>query len=362
MMDQVAMWTGRVGERVVVRRRIADGSATDVVGVLLAVEEQPDGAVLVVDGRGGPVDVRLGDVLAGRVVPPRPSRRAPPHRALSVVDLEHVAALHWRAPETEQLGSWLLRAGGGFTGRANSALAAGDPGMPLPAALDVIRSWYAHRNLPGKLALPRPDPGAQVPADADQLQALAADVAAHGWVRIPGAGARVLTAAVNDVVTAVRELPGVSTRLDAEPGEKWLALYHYRGNALPPIGRRLLLSAPEQVFAAALDVEDTLVAIGRGSLGGGWAGLAAVEVDPAWRRLGLARLLLARVAQWAAAAGVRSIFVQVGELNDAALALYESAGFTVHHRYDYLTPPPTSPAPLTLGQLSKGQWRGPRAR
>ena len=338
-MDQVATWTGRVGQRVVVRRRLADGSATDVVGVLLAVEERLDGAVLVVDGRGGPADVPIEDVLAGRVVPPRPSRPAPPHRALSVTDLERVAALHWRAPQTEQLGSWLLRAGGGFTGRANSALATGDPGLPLPAALDVVRSWYAARDLPAKLALPRPDPGAHAPPDADQLQALAGEVAARGWVRTPGAGARVLTAAVGDLVTGLRGPVGVSVRLDASPSEEWLAAYHYRGYPLPPIGRRLLLSAPEQVFAAALDIEDHVTAIARGSLGGGWAGLTAMEVDPNWRGLGLATLLLARVAQWAAAAGVRSIFTQVSELNDAALGLYESAGFTVHHRYDYLTPP-----------------------
>jgi hypothetical protein len=32
------------------------------------------------------------------------------------------------------------------------------------------------------------------------------------------------------------------------------------------------------------------------------------------------------------------MFVQVGELNDAAVRLHESAGFTHHHRYDYLSP------------------------
>src|SRR5438270_176346 len=61
------------------------------------------------------------------------------------------------------LGEWLLRAAGGFTGRANSALAAGDPGMPLPQAVDQVCRWYAARGLPPALTA-----------------ALAAAAAAHG--------------------------------------------------------------------------------------------------------------------------------------------------------------------------------------
>ncbi len=54
--------------------------------------------------------------------------------AISIPDLERRAALGWRAPEEERLGDWLLRAADGFTGRANSALANGDPGRPLDRA------------------------------------------------------------------------------------------------------------------------------------------------------------------------------------------------------------------------------------
>ena len=51
-------------------------------------------------------------------------RRSP----LGVEDLERVAARGWPGLEQDTLGEWLLRAGGGFTGRANSVLVVGDPG------------------------------------------------------------------------------------------------------------------------------------------------------------------------------------------------------------------------------------------
>ncbi|HEX6526280.1 MAG TPA: hypothetical protein VF070_40645 [Streptosporangiaceae bacterium] len=42
---------------------------------------------------------------------------------ISIAELEEVAARGWRGAEEEWLGGWLLRAGAGFAGRANSALA-----------------------------------------------------------------------------------------------------------------------------------------------------------------------------------------------------------------------------------------------
>jgi N-acetylglutamate synthase len=68
---------------------------------------------------------------------------------VTIDELEAVAAKGWRAPEEAPLGRWLLRAADGFTGRANSALAAKDPGMPLAEAAARVRRWYAARDLPG---------------------------------------------------------------------------------------------------------------------------------------------------------------------------------------------------------------------
>ena len=79
-----------------------------------------------------------------------------PVMEISIPDLEHAAAGGWRAPEEARLGRWLLRAAGGFTGRANSALAIGDPGLPTAAAIDQVRRWYRARGLPPMVAVPFP--------------------------------------------------------------------------------------------------------------------------------------------------------------------------------------------------------------
>jgi GNAT superfamily N-acetyltransferase len=76
----------------------------------------------------------------------------------------------------------------------------------------------------------------------------------------------------------------------------------------------------------------------RGSMAQRWAGLTAMEVDPEYRRRGLGSNLVAAVAEWAWKKGARSMYLQVGEGNEGARKLYESAGFEFHHTYAYLTP------------------------
>ena len=100
----------------------------------------------------------------------------PEPRNPRVEDLERAAALHWQAPETEPLGEWRLRAAAGFTGRANSALPVGDPGLPLAEAVTAVEAWYRRRTLPPMIVLPQgaaPDP-------------LAGLLAERSWVPRPG--------------------------------------------------------------------------------------------------------------------------------------------------------------------------------
>jgi ribosomal protein S18 acetylase RimI-like enzyme len=66
--------------------------------------------------------------------------------------------------------------------------------------------------------------------------------------------------------------------------------------------------------------------------------VTAVEVLIGYRRRGLSRLVLSEIARWGHRRRARSMFLDVGVDNAAAQQLYLSAGFRLHHRYDYLTP------------------------
>jgi ribosomal protein S18 acetylase RimI-like enzyme len=294
---------------------------------------------------------------------------------ISIPDLEQRAALGWRAPEEAWLGDWLLRAAGGFTGRANSALATGDPGWPLDRAARAVQDWYQARGLPAMIAIPYP---------AGRLQAVPLDgfLAGLGW-GVRAGTATVMTAPAEQVarvagpVLAGGDLAGLAggspvpvlvevpmdVEMDQEPTEDWLALYHYRGQpGLPPIARQVLTSAPWQAFASIRDGGET-IAIGRVAAAAGWAGLTAIEVAPGHRRRGLATVVTAALAAQAAAHGAGHLYLQVEDDNEPARRLYRRIGFTAHHDYHYrIAPEGQSPDPAPgkadrpAGRLSLLCW------
>ncbi len=235
-----------VGGRVVVRHRLPDGSATDALGDLLADDE----GSLRIATRRGEVVVARADVLAAKPVPPPPARKGPPHTAIGTEDLERVMAEHWRPLERVDLGGWRLRASEGFTGRANSALALGDPGLPLREAVAAVVDFHTSRGLQPLVAVAHPDGG------LGEGTALVDLLAATGWtVRTPTV---VLTAATDDLPGAA-EVPlpaGLRVETSAEPDDAWLERYHYQGlPTVPPAGRRILVSADEQVFVRIVDLD-----------------------------------------------------------------------------------------------------------
>ena len=248
----------------------------------------------------------------------------------SIDELERATAQGWQAPVQEWLGGWLLRAADGFTGRANSALAVGDPGAPLGEAVHEVRAWYRARGLPAMIAV-------AYPTGKPEASGLDRFLAGHGWAVRSGA-AVVMTAHAAALAPA-----GVDAALRVEmsdqPGDEWLSRYHYRGaEQLPAVARHLLCSAPWQAFGA-VQAGGRTVAIGRVAVSGEWAGLTAIEVDPAWRRRGLGAAITSALAALAAERGARGVYLQVAVDNEPARALYRRAGFTDHHGYHYRVEP-----------------------
>lgn len=297
-----------VGRRVTVRIRTPSGSATDVVGDL---REWTDERLVVRDRDDVDHELSRREVIVDRLVASRPAHP----RATT---LERVAAAGWPAVETATLGRWLLRASGGFTGRANSVLAIGDPGVPFDEAARRVRAWYAERDLPARAAVVSPS------AEDDAF-------AVRGWE------------ASTAVLVQSSDVDGVSARLPQDstgvavhdaPSEAWLARYTARGE-VTETGRRVLTGGGVVGFAQA---GDEPAAIGRGVVTGDWLGLSAVEVAPTARRRGLGTAVTAALLRWGAARGATRVYLQVQTDNASARALYAALGFRTHHRYRYRTP------------------------
>lgn len=252
----------------------------------------------------------------------------------TITELERTAAAHWRGTEEERLGDWLLRAAEGFTGRANSALPLGDPGLPLDEALAAVTAWYRARGLPPMIVVP-------APLEPDSAgQALDTQLTERKWATRPGP-AFVMVADLPLGEQLDRGLTeGREVRVASEPGDAWAAMYHYRGQAhLPPVARKVLTSAEDQSFVSIWSGGEVL-AIARLSVAGGWAGLTAVEVSPACRRQGLGAAITAAACRVAERDGIRRVFLQVEVTNNPARALYERLGFRYSHRYHYRVAPP----------------------
>lgn len=320
-----------VGQRVVVRWVLRGESGptggpafTDVLGVL---QSWGSGVVVVQPPTGPPVRIAIGDIVSGKPVPPRPSVRLRVPAAVA----EQRALAAWPAREVEQLGAWVLRASDGYSTRANSVLAVGDPGLPLPAALARVESFYRSRELPVR---------AQVVVGSDEQVALEA----AGWVpaRPDEADTLFQVASVAAARRLVRRSPAAGApevQVSATADEGWLAGEPELAGALA------VLEGPADVGFVSVAGPSGVVAKGRVARGHGavpgddeWAGVTNVWVFPGRRRQGLGTAVMGAMLGWAAERGVTTVFLQVRGDNAGALAAYERLGFLTHHAYRYLRP------------------------
>ncbi|ARQ68762.1 GNAT family N-acetyltransferase [Streptomyces marincola] len=309
-----------VGKRVSLRSLTEPGDSagrfTDTVGVLTA---WADGVLHVTRRDGRSVRLSASALVAGKVVPATPARR----RGLPAADVAELTAAgvrSWPAPRTERVGDWLLRAADGWTWRANSAVALGTS----PPDTGRITAWYAARGLPAALHL------------ATGQELLAAELEERGW-----------TASGHAVV----QVAALAPIADREPDERvavgrtltpaWLAGWP-RAAEGPGVAEEVLRGGPVTLFALAPAPGGRPAAVGRCVVDGRWAGFAAVRVDAAHRRRGLARAVMAALARAALDEGASAAHLQVEADNTAARTLYHDLGFADHHHYHYRSPGPAA--------------------
>ncbi|MBC9821817.1 GNAT family N-acetyltransferase [Terrabacter sp. MAHUQ-38] len=324
-----------IGSRVVVRYRLEEGSqaaATDFLGELVA----RDNDFLIVDTRTERVKLIRADVIAAKDVPPPASRPGRAHRRISADDLEKVMAKGWPAVDRGGLGDWVLRASGGFTGRANSVLVVGDPSLPLDPAIDFVESWYAERDRPPLFQV-HGEPGF-VAEDQPAVAALLARGYAVGggnesWQRV---------LVMTGLSAAVPPLTEQSAPViaDAELKPDWLMTYGEQRSIVPGSTEAVLTGSDGQLFLSVRHPESNrIIALARLAIHPGWAGIFGLWVHPDHRRSGLGTTLVSAAAMVARENNMPAMYIQVSGDNTAGVSFWEDLGFTVHHEYTYLARP-----------------------
>ncbi len=239
-----------------------------------------------------------------------------------VYEVELRCAEAWPALVDEPLGDWRLRAAGGFTGRANSVLTCGDPGVPVEEALHrtVV---FAKVNGIG--------PTAHVVRDSQHETA----VGAAGWVvdedHPGGAESGVLVGSLDGF--RGEEIAGVSVS-DVPPPAWWELV----ARKTPTAAERHVLASGSTTGFGAVTRDGEVVAAVRGAVVGDLLHIARLAVRPEHRRDGLARGLLVGLAAWGVERGATRCALQVAEHNTPAWRLYTSLGCVEHHRYRYWVP------------------------
>ncbi|WP_069164809.1 N-acetylglutamate synthase, CG3035 family [Nocardia altamirensis] len=312
-----------LGHRVVLRYRLPAGypqPLTDVIGELVSLDPPT------VRGADGQIiSVTPDRVVALKAVGPRPIRTK------EIRALEAAAADAWPGIEHTWIDGWLVRAGNGYTRRANSAVPLGSSADPATLTADAahrIGEWYTAHGLPLLLALP--DRLAPIPP---------------GWNSF-----RETVMMAIDIENFVLPQGPSMVRCAATPDDAWLAMHRFEG--AEPTAQQLSTAAPDvAVLTAVRDGElgfaslgvPRPIAIGRGAVttapdGRRWVGLTCVAVAAAHRRKGLGSLVCAELIRWGHSRGATHAYLQVEAGNGAAIALYRDMGFVEHHMYRYAAP------------------------
>lgn len=297
-----------VGTRVVVRYRLPAGAShlySDVTGDLVQTGEG-----VTVAGRRGDITLALSDIVAIKPIPPRPVA------GRDIRDLESAAARGWPGLESATIDGWLLRAGSGFTTRANCALAL-NPQATL-GALAQITDWYAARGLQVQLQVVK----RLLPAPPSWRQHRA-------------------TSMLSAPLAALNRAP-ITMTLRSDPSAQWLSLFR-AGTAVTTEAIEVVKAVEGEVVFGEYYLDGQLAAIGRAAVtvsdsGIRWLGLSSLEVAAPYRRRGIGTALMNQLSTWGAQRDAVSVYLQVMAENAGARVMYEAMGYTEHHTYHYATP------------------------
>jgi len=239
--------------------------------------------------------------------------------------------LSWRIEETcfnafpslKQVlfGQWLLRFSAGLSRRANSVNPLRPECAGIAAAITAAEALYRAQGLPTIF---------RVPSIVDP--ALDRELRARGYTA--EGESCVLYGAIDALVAAAD--PAV--QLLRSPEAEWLrAMAGLQGHtpAQRAIYRRIVRAIAIPARFALLIVDGMPAALAYGAIHDGLLCYESVITDPARRRQGCARRVIASLASWAQDSGAAGACLQVDAANTPARALYRSCGLAELHRYHY---------------------------
>ena len=292
-----------IGRRVSVRH-LAGDDLTDVLGNLVSwIGDWPDGVIKIRKKDDSVQEIVTGKIFAAKVIEPE----------IGSLDLERDSESTWVPQEKENLGDWVLRFSGNESARANSCRLDGRPQESVDQSLAKIVDWYRARKATAIVQSPKPGGFDEALARNNFLEV------AHALYMIAPVSAS--------------ENPEVIIEKDLTP--KWFEAVMASDAKAPRLSKELLVSGSFVRFASMIDQENKIIATGRVSASADLAMVTTVWVADSYRGTGLAKKIMHALSNEVFNIGLKQIVLQVLKSNEAAVGLYQSLGYEIHHDYAY---------------------------
>jgi GNAT superfamily N-acetyltransferase len=236
-----------------------------------------------------------------------------------IIASERLAHRTWPCRAQEKLGDWILRENDGFTRRANSCLAFGDPGMAPGCAIARVEAWYRSRDL---------EPCIKVCHGVQQ--GLDASLAERGW-----------TVATPTFVLS-KDIPepaplGPEFVINPSPSGNWLshlARWDKESPDMAALHAALARRIPRAGFAS-WQADGEILALAVATLDANASHFYDLVVREDLRGRGIGRRFMESLLSWTRTQEASLVCLQVLESNEVARNLYARMGFVEHHRYHY---------------------------
>lgn len=297
---------GAIGKRVTIRLHEPKGGYRDIVGILQSERQ-------LITSKSKTISFSPDEIAIWREIKPIPDlagKGAP--LSQRIMELEKLSDLTWPAQEIMEYGKWRLRISDGFSMRANSVLPIGEPPIDLAAAVDEVISIYRKNKLKPTFSIPLP-----IFEELDRY------LEQHSWdIKIDA------NFLIKDIgAIEFSNHPQFELEILDYPSKLWLEV-----NSDQPL-EKIMRRYPARY--GALKNGEQIIAVGRIATLGSWSIVTRLFVNPSFRGKGLAKILMNNLLSAAVNDGATKVALQVDNENGAALALYQSMGFTMHHKFVY---------------------------